>query len=81
MVLGGTDATAPLWAGLVAEINQGIGRNVGYLNPLLYSKLGPSGIFHSITVAKPGWNAFTGWGSPDGRKLLQEIRRLLVKGT
>ena len=30
----------PLWTGLIARINQGLGRNVGYLNPLLYKTLG-----------------------------------------
>ena len=45
MQVGGTSACGPLWAGLIALINQGVGRNVGYINPLLYSKLGPEGIF------------------------------------
>jgi hypothetical protein len=82
MVLGGTDAAAPLWAGLIAELNEGLGRNLGYLNPLLYSKLGPSGIFRNVggAGARPGWNASTGWGSPDGRKLLNALRNSGAKG-
>ena len=36
-VIGGTSAVAPLWAGLFALINQSLGANVGYVNPLLYS--------------------------------------------
>ncbi len=39
-VIGGTSAVAPLWAGLLALINQSLGTNVGYINPLLYSAKG-----------------------------------------
>jgi len=83
-VVGGTSAVAPLWAGLIARINQKLGTPVGYFNPLLYSKLGKSGAFHDIIkgnndttghiggyAAGKGWDACTGWGSPDGAKLLQ----------
>ncbi|HTU03782.1 MAG TPA: S53 family peptidase, partial [Candidatus Sulfotelmatobacter sp.] len=42
-VVGGTSAVAPLWAGLLARINQKLGKPVGYFNPLLYSTLGKSG--------------------------------------
>jgi kumamolisin len=77
LVFGGTSAVAPLYAGLLALINQKLGKPVGYLNPLIYSaKVGP-GVFHDITAgnngsyaAAPGWDACTGWGSPDGSKLL-----------
>ena len=82
-VVGGTSAVAPLWAGLLARINQKLGTPVGYFNPLLYSKLGNSGAFHDIIkgnndttghvggyLAGKGWDACTGWGSPDGAKLL-----------
>jgi kumamolisin len=37
---GGTSAVAPLWAGLIALINESIGKPVGFLNPLLYSDAG-----------------------------------------
>ena len=82
-VVGGTSAVAPLWAGLIARINQKLGAPVGYFNPLLYSELGSSGSFHDIIKgnndttghvggysAGKGWDACTGWGSPDGAKLL-----------
>jgi kumamolisin len=85
-VLGGTSAVAPLWAGLLARINQGLGRPVGYFNPLLYSKLGRSPAFRDITVgnndttgrvggypAGLGWDACTGWGSPRGGSLFVEF--------
>ena len=35
-VIGGTSAVAPLWAGLIARINQAKGGPVGYINPKLY---------------------------------------------
>jgi kumamolisin len=85
MLIGGTSMSTPLWAGLIALLNQGLGRNIGFLNPVLYQKLGPAGILRSITQgnnrvanvgysAGPGWNPVTGWGSPDGRKLLEALR-------
>src|SRR5579862_290957 len=76
-VFGGTSAVAPLWAGLVACLNQAIGAPVGFLNPLLYSRLGPGHALRDITSgnnggyqAASGWDACTGWGSPDGGKIL-----------
>jgi kumamolisin len=36
-VIGGTSAVAPLWAGLIALLNQNLGRPLGYVNPKLYS--------------------------------------------
>jgi kumamolisin len=86
LVLGGTAASTPLWAGLIALLNQGLGRNLGFINPVLYSKIGPSGALRAVTKgdngihgvegysAGPGWNAVTGWGTPDGRKLLEAFR-------
>jgi kumamolisin len=80
--IGGTSASVPLWAGLIALINQAIGYNVGYLNPRLYREMGPAGLFHTITsgdngvggvkgyAAGPNWTPVAGWGSPDGMKLL-----------
>ncbi|MGD0268833.1 MAG: S53 family peptidase [Candidatus Sulfotelmatobacter sp.] len=70
-VIGGTSAVAPLWAGLIALINESMGKPVGFINPLLYQD--PKGDFNSITsgnngayTAGPGWNACTGLGSPIG---------------
>jgi len=36
---GGTSASAPLWAALIARINAALGKSVGYLTPLLYQAL------------------------------------------
>jgi kumamolisin len=73
-VVGGTSAVAPLWAALVALINQQTGRNAGFLNPTLYS--GEEASFFDITSgsngsyqAAAGWDACTGLGSPDGQKI------------
>lgn len=78
-VIGGTSAVAPLWAGLIALINQSMGKNVGYLNPLIYTASAES-TMHDIESgnngaysAGPGWDACTGLGSPDGSKLLSAL--------
>ncbi len=72
-VIGGTSAVAPLWAGLVARINQQMGKSVGFLNPLIYAQAVESSGFHDITQgnngafsAGPGWDACTGLGTPNG---------------
>jgi kumamolisin len=78
-VIGGTSAVAPLWAGLFALINQSLGKNVGYVNALLYSA-SEEDTFHDITSgsngfysAGPGWDACTGLGSPNGSALLAAL--------
>jgi kumamolisin len=78
-VIGGTSAVAPLWAGLIALLNQALGRNVGFLQPALYP-LNGTGAFHDITsgtngdyAAGPGWDPCTGLGSPDGSAILQAL--------
>jgi kumamolisin len=83
MSMGGTSAAAPLWAALVARLNQALGRRIGYLTPLLYTKGAQAfGAVRGITKgfngaspreayrARPGWNACTGLGSPRGTRLL-----------
>jgi kumamolisin len=81
-VIGGTSAAAPQWAALIARINQALGTPIGFLNPLLYTKIG-AGVLHDITSggngayqAGPGWDANTGWGSPGGTALLEALRKL-----
>jgi kumamolisin len=80
-VIGGTSAVAPLWAGLFALINQSLGANVGYINPLLYNA-NAEATFHDITSgnngvysAGPGWDACTGLGSPNGTALLAALKK------
>jgi kumamolisin len=79
-VIGGTSAVAPLWAGLLARINESLGTNVGYVNPTLYAAKAEA-TFHDITSgtnggysAGPGWDACTGLGSPDGSALLPALK-------
>ena len=76
-VVGGTSAVAPLWAGLIASLNQALGKPVGFLNPTLYGLSASSGTFRDITSgnngaysAKAGWDACTGLGVAVGAKLL-----------
>jgi kumamolisin len=80
-VVGGTSAVAPLWAGLIACLNQQLGRNIGFLNPLLYSQFGPNSVLTDITTgnnaqyqAAAGWDPCTGWGSPNGTNLLAALQ-------
>jgi kumamolisin len=79
-VVGGTSAVAPLWAGLLARINQSLGKPVGYLNPLLYSSA-VAQTFRDITSgtnggfsAGPGWDPCTGLGTPNGAALLSALK-------
>ncbi len=81
VVVGGTSAVAPLWAGLVALLNQSLGKPVGFLNPNLYGPIEQDGVFRDITSgnngaysAGPGWDACTGWGSANGTKLLAALK-------
>jgi len=87
-VVGGTSASAPLWASLLCRINASLGARVGNFNALLYSTFGPNGALRDISSgnndvegllrgqypAREGWDACTGWGAPDGQKLLAALR-------
>jgi kumamolisin len=53
VVEGGTSASAPLWAGLVARVNQGIGWRAGLLNTDLYAATFSSA-FNDITTGDNG---------------------------
>jgi subtilase family serine protease len=79
-IFGGTSASAPQWAGIVAIANQKAKKPLGFLNKSLY-KLGKSGtlgtVLNDITVgdnsidgvpgfaATAGWDFATGWGTPN----------------
>jgi len=80
LVIGGTSAVAPLWSGLIALLNQKMGKPLGFLQPLLYALPPASKAFHDITQgsngafsAGPGWDAATGLGSPNGANLLAAL--------
>jgi kumamolisin len=82
MSVGGTGLAVGHWAASIALINQALGHNVGYLNPLLYREIGPAGVLRAITSgdngvggikgydAGLGWSPVAGWGSPDLTRLV-----------
>jgi kumamolisin len=76
-VVGGTSAVAPLWAALIALINQQRGNPSGFVNPTLY---GHPQDLHDITQgsngtysAGSGWDPCTGLGSPDGTEIASAL--------
>lgn len=73
--MGGTSAVAPMWAALVARINQRLGTPIGFFAPLLY-RAGPEPIFRDVVTggndrfrSAAGWNPCTGLGVPIGDAL------------
>lgn len=96
---GGTSASAPFWAGLVALADQEAGRHLGFVNAALY-RFGQSPLYHrsfhdissgdntvrfpprTITGyhAVPGWDAVTGWGSPNASVLVPLLARSVHPG-
>ncbi|MGH9414486.1 MAG: S53 family peptidase, partial [Terriglobales bacterium] len=79
---GGTSAAAPLWASLIAILNQALGVRLGFVNPLLYHPkvrrslravvLGQAGQRYH---ASRGWNPCTGLGTPIVVALLRSLRK------
>ena len=79
-VVGGTSAVAPLYAGLVALLNQALGRPVGALLPALYAipAADRQNVFRDITTgnnavpasqfgpATAGYSATAGWDACTG---------------
>ena len=89
LVIGGTSAVAPLWAGLIARLAQGLGKRVPFLHPILYSHpatlrditsgnndVGGGGGKYKATK---GWDACTGLGSPNGTAILTLLKVKLSK--
>jgi kumamolisin len=83
VVVGATPPVPPLWAALIALMNQQLGTSVGFINPKLYALNGypnSPGPLHDITSgsngaydAGVGWDPVTGLGSPDGTRLEQAL--------
>jgi|SRR5689334_647539 len=87
--VGGTSASAPQWAGLVAMADQIAGHRLGFINPALYQIANnPSQYaadFFDVTVgsnqvssipgypASTGWDAVTGLGTPNAANLLPDL--------
>ena len=88
-VVGGTSAVAPLWAALVALLNQKLGGRVGFLNPQIYAIKASAMALHDVTVgdnrvsyqtfknvgysAAVGYDACSGLGSPNGAMLAAQL--------
>ncbi len=88
-VVGGTSASSPQWAGLIAIADQMAGSDLGYINPKLYQIANNPGKyasdFHDVTTggnqttsipgykASQGWDAVTGLGTPDAANLLPDL--------
>ena len=87
IVLVGTSAVAPLWAGLTALLVQKLGSRLGFLNPQIYPASVSSVAFRDITqgnndshgnlgvyLAGIGWDPCTGLGSPNGVGLANALK-------
>jgi kumamolisin len=76
---GGTSAVAPLWAALVAQLNQHLGSRAGFLNPLLYEldrsvyNDVPSGGNGGYRARRLAWDACTGHGTPRGQAVVDAL--------
>ncbi len=83
-IIGGTSLSTPLWAGLIAVVDQGrvdagLTSMDGYTQtlPRLYTL--PSADFHDITTgaagnpAEPGYDLATGLGTPIASRLLADL--------
>ena len=87
VVVGGTSAAAPLWSGFIALANQQAAANakprIGFLNPLVYGigkgsnysadlndiRSGNDNGFSAVS----GYDLATGWGSPAGQHLINDL--------
>ena len=85
LVIGGTSAVAPLWAGVIAVANQQHGKSAGFIQPAIYAAQG-NAAFRDIVqgnngsfVAGTGWDACTGLGSPIAPQLIKAIRPTSAK--
>ena len=89
-IISGTSASAPLWAGFTALVNQsralkGLGP-LGFANPMLYEIANSASYgtrFHDVTIgnnnfysAGLGYDNTTGWGSFQGGQLITDLSRL-----
>ncbi|MGH7747117.1 MAG: S53 family peptidase, partial [Candidatus Dormibacteria bacterium] len=80
VVMGGTSAAAPVWAALLACIQQRLGSPLGLVAPHLYDPAPAMPFFRDITSgtnghyhARRGWDPCTGLGTPDGAALLAAL--------
>ena len=60
---GGTSVAAPLWAAIIANLNAGLGSNLGWLNPQIYPLAGTPALHGAGELASDF--AHVGLGSPN----------------
>jgi tripeptidyl-peptidase-1 len=86
--IGGTSASSPAFAGLIALLNDARAakgkKSLGFLNPLIYSAK-TRGVWNDVTVGKnpgcgtqgfnatKGWDPVTGLGTPNFGKLFDIV--------
>ena len=88
LVIGGTSMAAPQWAGILALVGSARkavkAPTLGYLNNIIYALPAStrSTLFTDITSgsngaysAGPGWDAVTGWGSPQAESLVTALSK------
>lgn len=78
-VVAGTSAVAPIYSGLIARINQLLGKNIGYAHPILYAINNRS--YKDILHGNNGWwtageffDLASGLGRLDGTNLVEDIK-------
>jgi len=85
LTIGGTSMAAPQWAGILTLVNQAraqAGKSaIGFVNTALYAM--PADVrakaLHDVTTgnngfpAGPGWDAASGWGSPQANVLFDYL--------
>ena len=80
VVIGGTSAVAPLWAGLIAVANRQNGKPAGFINPALYAARSKGAFRDTVKgnngsfEAGEGWDACTGLGSPIAPSIIKAIK-------
>jgi subtilase family serine protease len=88
-VVGGTSAGSPQWAGLLAMTDQIAGRDLGFINPALYTIASKPGKyasdFYDVNTgnnqtssipgynSSAGWDAVTGLGTPNAANLIPDL--------
>jgi kumamolisin len=78
LIVGGTSAVSPLWAGLTALVNERAGKPAGSPHQRLYTN--PAALRDIVTgdnggySAGPGWDPCTGLGVPSGESTVAALR-------
>ena len=82
MPIGGTSASTPLIAGLIALMNESLGYRLGFINTYLYQFAGQEAFFQVVNgnngyfPAARYWSPAAGLGSPNGVNLLECFQAL-----